>query len=408
LPERRLDHLMIFWVLLLLMACKSESEREREQSRGVQPKVAVSNDGSIHLTAAEVQASGLQIEPVAQQNLAPTLSAIGRVVARAGGEAQVFSPFAGRLIADPARLPHVGSTVSKGQILGETEQLISASEQVQFAATEAQLQSAFEQAQQEVQLRQTELNRSRQLYEVGAVPLKQLQAAESEFKQAQSRLEGAKQAQAQYQAILSQQNATARRVPIRAPISGTVVAANLTAGQQMDPADSLLTIADLSNLWIEVTIHESDLGSIGWANSLDFTTPAAPGRRYAAKLVTVGHVVDPSSRTVTVIFAATNLDGSLRLGMTAEARIPTGPAVRALLVPASALLALGDQSVVYVETEAGVYRPRVIVLGQRIDGKIVVVRGLRPGERVVTLGAGALRSEALKAQIPTEGESEER
>ncbi len=406
--ERRLDHFMIPWVLLLLVACKSEIEREREQSRGVQPKVAAGNDGSIHLTAAEVRANGLQIEPVTRQNLAPTLSAIGRVVARAGGEAQVFSPFAGRLIADPAKLPHVGSTVSKGQVLGETEQLISASEQVQFAATEAQLQSAFEQAQQEVQLRQTELNRSRQLYGVGAVPLKQLQAAESEFKQAQSRLEGAKHAQAQYQAILSQQNTTARRIPIRAPISGTVVAANLTAGQQIDPAENLLTIADLRSIWVEVTIHESDLASIGRANSIEFTTPAASGRTYTARLVTVGHVVDPGSRTVTVIFAASNPDGSLRLGMTAEARIPTGPAARALLVPVSALLALGDHSVVYVETEARVYRPRVIALGQRIDGKVVVVQGLKPGERVVTLGAGALRSEALKAQIPIEGGFEKR
>ena len=400
--------MLIFLLSCLPTACRKETEREPKAGPNTQSRSAVDSDGSIHLSSEQVQANGLQAEDAVMQNLAPTIAALGRVVARAGGEAQVFSPFAGRLVADPTRLPHIGSAVTKGQVLAEVEQFVTASEQVQFAATEAQLQSAFQQAQQEVQLRQTELNRSRQLYEGGATPLKQLQAAEFESKQAEARSEGARHAKEQYEAILSQQNSGPRRVPIRAPIPGTVVAADLTAGQQIDSTHSLMTIVDLNSLWVEVALHESNLSLIRRTKSLEFTTPASPGRTYMAKLITIGNLVDPANRTITIIFEATNPDGSLKIGMTAEARIPTGPRTRVLLIPVSALLSIEGRSAVYVETEVGVYQLRSIITGQRNGGKIVVTQGLKEGEKVVTVGAGTLRSEALKSQIPTEAEVENR
>jgi membrane fusion protein, heavy metal efflux system len=399
---------MFIFLWSLLTFCQTKTEREHKAGPGMPPRGTVASDGSIHLTPKQVQANGLQTESVMVRNLPPTIAAIGRVVARAGGEAQVFSPFAGRLVADPARLPHVGSALNKGQVLAEVEQLVTASEQVQFAATEAQLQSAFEQAQQEIQLRQTQLDRSRQLYDGGAIPLKQLQTAEFELRQAQARLEGARHATAQYEAILSQQSAGPRRVSIRAPIAGIVVAADLTAGQQIDSTHSLLTIVDLSRLWVEVTIHESDLSLMRRTKSIEFTTPASPGRTYGARLVAVGNVVDPANRTLTVIFEADNPDGSLKIGMTAEARIPTGPSDRVMLIPVSALLSVEGRTAVYVETEPGVYQLRTIIAGQRNGGKVMVTQGLEAGEKVVIVGAGTLRSEALKSQIPTEVEVEKR
>ena len=406
--NRKLALATLIFLWSLSTFCAPETEREPKVGPGMAPKGAVASDGSIHLTPKQVQANGLHTETVMVQILPPTVTAIGRVVARAGGEAQVFSPFAGRLVADPARLPHVGSALNRSQVVAEVEQLVTASEQVQFAATEAQLQSAFEQAQQEIQLRQTELDRSRQLYDGGAIPLKQLQTAEFDLKQAQARLEGARHAKAQYEAILSQQSAGPRRVSIRAPIAGIVVAADLTAGQQIDSTHSLLTIVDMSRLWVEVTIHESDLSLIRRTKSIEFTTPASPGRTYTARLFTIGNLVDPANRTLTVIFEANNPDGSLKIGMTADVRIPTGPSARMVLIPVSALLSVEGRAAVYVETEPGVYQLRKIITGQRNGGKIMVTRGLAAGEKVVAVGAGTLRSEALKSQIPTESEVEKR
>ncbi len=133
--------LLIGLLSLPMAGCESEAERQREASRSVTAKTVLSADGFIHLTPEQVQANGIQMVPVIEQQIAQALSAIGRVTARAGGESEVFSPFAGRLIADPVRLPRIGTRVRKDQVLAEVEQLVTASDQVQFAATAAQLQS---------------------------------------------------------------------------------------------------------------------------------------------------------------------------------------------------------------------------------------------------------------------------
>ena len=415
--------------LMLLSACKSDAEREREQASSVKAKTVVAPDGSIKLTAEQIKANGIQTAPVVEQEVTESITAIGRVKARAGGESQVFSPFPGRLLADPARLPRIGSFVKQGAVIAEVEQMFTAAEKAQiagaaaqfggnaaqFSATAIQLQSAMDQAQQKVALHQTELERAKKLYEGGVIALKQLQTAEFNLQQARSELEGAKRAKAQYEAARAQYEAAQTqqknaptRAPIRAPISGTVVAADLTAGQQLDSSKSLLTIVDLSRVWIEVAVHESQLPQVRRAARVTFTTPANLERSYSGELVTLAGVIDPANRNATAIFAVSNPDNSLKVGMTAEARIPTGARARAVLVPASAVLSDEGQSFVYVETAAGVFRRRTITTGARDGDKLAVASGLNAGDKVVTIGAQSLRSETFRGQLSTEPEGEKK
>ncbi len=186
------------------------------------------------------------------------------------------------------------------------------------------------------------------------------------------------------------------------------MAADLTAGQQIDVAKSLLTIVDMATVWVEVGLHESDLLSVRRAQQVEFTTPANPAKTYIGKLVTIGDVVDPANRTLKVIFATSNPDSSLKIGMTADVRIPTGPSEKALLIPDSALFSTEGQSTVFVETAPGVFQQRAISTGERRGQSIVVSSGLKAGEKVVATGAGLLRSETLRGQIPTELEGEKR
>lgn len=392
--------LVISGLSVIIAGCASKKE-EGSESRSAPAKSIVALDGSIHLTAEQVQANRIQTTAVIEQELAPTISTAGRVAPRSGGEAEVFSPFPGRIVGDPVKLPHVGSVVRRGQVIAQVEQLFNASEKLQFRATIAQLQSTLDQTKQEVSLRQIELNRARRLYEGGAVPLKQVQTAEFNLKQAQERLDGSNRQKAQYEAALAQQDGP-RRAPIIAPITGVVTVAELVAGQLTDPSKSLLTVVDLTSVWVEVPIHESDLAAVREARRAEITTPATPGRNYHGKLILVGNVVDPQNRTVPVTFAVENLDGSLKIGMTAEARVPTGSSSKVLLIPFSAVLFEESQSIVYIETEPNVFRRQVIVTGERNGDLIVVTSGLKAGDKVVSVGAASLRSESLKGQIPTE------
>src|SRR5262249_1276540 len=159
------------------------------------------------------------------------------------------------LIADPKRIPQIGSMVRRGQVVAEIEQNLAATEKIQFSAQAAQLQATIVQAEQEIALRRTELERAKRLYDGGAAPLKQVQTAEFNRRQAQATMDAAKAGKAKLDALLSEQSGSGpRRVPLSAPITGTVVATDLVPGSQIDTGKSLMRIVDLSAVWIAITV----------------------------------------------------------------------------------------------------------------------------------------------------------
>jgi cobalt-zinc-cadmium efflux system membrane fusion protein len=383
---------------------KSEAERDREEAVGqgsAAPAAKVSADGSIQLSPQQAAANAIQTAMPRQESLAPAIAVVGRMQAQPGRESEVVSPFAGRLIAAGASVPRVGSMVKQGQVLAELEQLLTAPERTQYASQITQLEAAAAQAQQEVDLRRVELDRAKQLYDQGAIPLKQHQTAEFNLRQAESRLKSAQDSVAQVQALLSEGDKGPRRVPIVAPVSGTVVSSEITPGMQVDPAKILVRIVDLSTLWVQAAVPESELGAIRQAGRAEVTSPAVPGRIFQATLVTVGPAVDPASRTVPVIYSVRNSDAALKVEMTADVRIPTGPQVPVLLIPASAVLYGAGQSLAFVERAPGSYERRSIVTGESRGSDVVVRSGLKPGEKVVSVGAETLRSELLRGDIPS-------
>ena len=401
-------HRGMFVLLIIAIAfagCqRKNAERERE-AKPSEKKAAATPEGQIRLKLEQVQASGLVSVDVVESDAPPVIAVLGRVRARAGGQAEVFSPFPGRLAGD-RRLPQVGDYVTQGQQIADVEQQFMASERLQFATTAIELQVSVEQAQQEVELRRTELNRARQLYEGGAISQKQAQIAGVELKQAEAKLEGARRSKQQYDAAVSAVDSAPRRAPIAAPISGTVVAADSTMGQQVDSSKPLLTIADLGTVWVEAAVHERDLLQIRDAKQAEIVIPASPGRSFVGRLVTIGNLVDPQNRTVPVTFSVENADRALKIGMFVEARIPTGPSAKALVIPSSAVISEGGVSLVYVESQPGVYQRKFVNLGSRTNDVVVVTSGLEKGDKVVTVGAQMLRSESMKGQIPVEEEEE--
>jgi membrane fusion protein, heavy metal efflux system len=389
--------IVLFLTLAVLsLACGSERKPDHEAAATTQATPA---RGAIHLSADQVGASGLRSTEAVEGTVAPSIAVIGRVKARAGGEAEVFSPFPGRLVG--GSLPKIGDTVTKGQRIAEVEQQFTAADKLQVSTTAIELQTSFEQAQQNLQLKRTELSRAQQLYEGGAIPQKQLQTADFDVKQAEAKLEGARRANEQYEAAVSTANTEPRRAPIPAPISGTVIVADATLGQQVEPSKNLFTIADLRAVWVEAAVPERDLASIRAARDAEIAVPGSPGS-LTAKLVTIGNLVDPQNRTVQVIFDVDNRAGVLKIEMFVEARIPTGPRSTALMIPASAVLVEAGSSYVFLESEPGVYVRRVVTLGGRKDDAIVVTSGLTKGDKVVTVGTGVLRSASLKSEIPVD------
>lgn len=391
---------LIFVLTAMSPGCRSDSEISKTTAPSAVTPPSTNPD-EIHLNLEQRSINQISTAVAQEELVGSSITAIGRVRARAGGEAQVFAPFAGRLLADPAKLPRVGTHVERGEVLAEVEQFFSASERLQFAATITQLRAAIQQAQHDITFRQAELDRVKQLYDAGALALKRLQAAELDLMQAQTQLDAARRAQSQYEQA-SAPDAVPRRESILAPLSGTVLIADLAVGQQTDPSRSLLTIVDLSSVWVEAAIQESELNPIHKAETARIHTRANPGRSYLGKLISIGNLVDPANRTIAATFAVENRDEDLKIGMYAEAEIPTAGRIKTLTIPSMAVIFEESRSLVFVETQPGVFVRRFVAPGARFGDKIVITSGLNPGEKVVSRGAQSLYGEVSKRMIPVE------
>jgi cobalt-zinc-cadmium efflux system membrane fusion protein len=394
-------------VSIALYGCASthsDTDTEKKASSTSQPPTA---KGTLRLSREQIESNSLEASDVIEGTVAPYIQVIARVRPRNGGETEVFSPFAGRLDGEFG-LPRVGDAVSKGQRIADLEQQFVASEKLQIATAAIQIQSELQQAQQELDLKRTELSRAQQLYDQGAIALKQVQTAQLDVKQAETKVEAARRSKEQYDAAQSAVNSQPRRAAITAPISGVVLNVDAAMGQQVDASKRLLTIADLDTVWVEAAVHERDLPRVRGANEAEVVIPSSDEKPFIGRLVTVGNLVDSQNRTVPMIFAVKNREAALKLEMYVEARIPSGPAKHALLIPSSAVLSDRGQYSVYVQTQPGIYSSRTVQLGEHKGNLVAVTSGLQKGDKVVSVGAQSLLSESRKNEIPVDTDSDDK
>ncbi len=197
------------------------------------------------------------------------------------------------------------------------------------------------------------------------------------------------------------------RITISSPVAGTVVRKDAVEGAYVATGQPLLTIADLSSVWVELAAYERDLPWLAAGQSVAFTVTASPGEVFDGIIVFVDPVVDDRTRTVSVRLEADNPDGRLRPGMLARGRVLVelaadgrpragrDDAMPPLVVPATAPLVTGERAVVYLREpgEEPIFRGREVTLGPRAGDWYLVSDGLGEGELVVVHGAFKLDSE---------------
>lgn len=183
-----------------------------------------------------------------------------------------------------------------------------------------------------------------------------------------------------------------RLVTIVAPRSGVVVNRGVTVGTSVDPSTTLLTIADLSRVWILAEVPEADMPAVrvGTTAHLDF--PASGRLPFTRRVDFVYPTLTERSRTLRVRLSVANPGGALRPGLYGTAALESaGQSV--ITVPRDAVVDTGLQQHVFVATEDA-YEPRAVTLGFRLADRVEVRAGLRAGEQIVAAGVFLLDSES--------------
>jgi RND family efflux transporter MFP subunit len=350
-------------------------------------------------------------EVVAKRRLVEQLRLPATVLARPGGLAQVTPPVAGRLLLPPdGQLPVVGDQVKAGQVLALIQPAFS-DIGVRFLEAEGEV------VKSKLALEQADLTfrRVEQLAKAEAKSARDLQEAQFELRTAQARHDAALALRTLYRQagtnLVTQSNGGSQPViELRAPLAGTITAQSGAAvGEYITAEKSVFTVLDAGTVFIEARVPEASLKRLGEKLAATCEVPGEPavlvpitgdGR---GRLVSLGLQVDAATRTVPLLYEVKNSERLLRVGQFVYLQVETSRAEEALAVPCEAVVEEGGRPVVFVQLAGETFEKRDLALGIRDGDWVQVTSGLRPGERVVTQGAYAVRLASVSAAIPSHG-----
>ncbi len=332
----------------------------------------------------------LTVEPVQQRVFQSEHVTEGKIAVDEDRSTPIFSPYAGRVLK---LFVKPGDTVTVGQPLFT----VQAADMVQAQNDFISAATALNKARSAQNLAEIIDKRQRLLYEGKAVPLKEVQnaraaldAAENDVRSAEVALEAARNrlrifGKTDQEITDFQEKGTIDpSTLITAPIGGTIVQRKVGPGQYVGSGstDPVFIIGDLSTVWVVAFIRETEAPLVHVGQAIYFTVLAYPDRSFPANISYVAAALDPTTRRLLVRATVNNSAGLLKPEMFASVKILTGPR--------DAIIYEGEAARVWVvrdkDNEKAIELRRIKV-GLTNGNMVEVLKGLAPGDRVVTKGS---------------------
>ena len=198
---------------------------------------------------------------------------------------------------------------------------------------------------------------------------------------------------------LDETRQAADAVVFRSPVSGFVIEKQALKGLHVTAGQSLYKVSDLSVVWVEADVYESELAAVRVGDAAAVTLEAYPGERFGGRAIYVYPYVDDKTRTAKVRFQLANRGGRLKPGMFAHVEL-TSRGRSGLIVPANAILDSGTEQVVFLAPGDGLFQPKTVKIGRRLGESTEILEGLNEGDRVAARASFFLDSESqLRASL---------
>ena len=334
--------------------------------------MSTGGDGSVQLSAAQIRTFGVTFGTVEVRTLADQVRTVGIVnfdETRLAGVTPKFGGYVERLYVD-----FTGQPVRRGQPLLEiySPELVAAQEELLLAAK-----------------LEADLSRTT----VPGVP----RGASDLVAAARQRLRLWDISDEQIERILTSGRAQ-RTLTLHAPVGGIVVEKNVLTGVAVQAGQTLYTIADLSEVWVEAELREADAGLVEEGSAVTVELAAFARAPLHGRVEYVYPTLQSEARTLKARIALPNPDGRIKPGMYATVRL-NASGRSALTVPTSAVLNTGERRLVFVDMGEGRLMPHEVEIGRIAGGYAEVLAGLEPGQRVVTSAQYLLDSESNLAEV---------
>lgn len=376
-------------LVLGLCACHPEHPAETDAAKKAAPEKPAPAGAETARAGMQVDAEmlhNLKVEPVKEVSRPVVLTATGKLRFNEDEVARIIAPVSGQVQQLNIK---VGSEVRRGDRLFFLNSRDAAAAMTDYLEESKDLELALK----------TQLM-AKDLFDHQAGSRMAVDQANRDVEKAKVRVARTEEALKILGLNPAKEDRLDPRIPVLSPRSGTVIERSVTEGQFVQPEhDPLAVISDLSTLWAVADIFEHDMRFVHLGQRAQLTTAAYPDSVFSAQVSYISEVIDSDTRTVKVRFTVSNPKRNLKPEMFASVRLFLNESEKCVLVPATAVFTISEKSYVFKKTGPSEFT-RVEVGADGADpGHMQILRGLAPGDEIVTAGAMLLHQmEARKQQ----------
>jgi len=357
---------------------------------------------TVKLTSAAIAEAGIDTWAVKPVSLEHLLVLNGNVAANENRLITVAAQVRGRVTAMPADL---GARVGQGAPLVVIE-----------SVELGKAQEEFIRALSDLRLASRTYERAKALVGAKAISMGEFQSREGDYLGKRAAAEAAERGLrllgetdgeiARIRAAIEAGNPLGFpdgiRLSLSAPFPGRVVERKVAPGALVEALQPLVTVADISSVWVFMQAYEKDLSMLREGVAVTIRTEAYPEKAFKGKIDFLGSMVDSATRTIQLRATVSNPEERLRPGMFVKGHVDVPQSYEGktvVAVPQSAFQTMEGRSVVFVQTEPGAFVRRMVETGHTFGGFTEVYSGVKAGDVVVTEGSFVLKSEFAKATL---------
>lgn len=395
--------------LVLLTGCGEHAESPVKEEAGEEVQSEV-----IQISPKAVHQSGITTVVVDTRSVSNEILTTGEIKASENRVFQIGSFAPGRVIRDNVIL---GDYVQRGQTLAVVQNTEVAKIQADYIHELHQNEIDVQQAKTRLALAQKTLEREQRLLAEGISPRKDYLQAQTDTALAQSELQGQQEhrvhIQAEGKALLGAYGMNPGRVhsetiqtgtPVIAPKAGVITRKNITLGAMVTPETPMYEVADLSQVWLDVTVYPKDLPALHTGQLIRFTSDSLPGQVFSGQINYIPPTANEASHTFVARAFLENPEGLLKPGTFGQIAIQLPEQQNKPFVPEEAVQKYGRETFVFKVLGSGKYQKQTVQLAGPVTGGYLVNAGIQPGDRIVSKGSFTLKAEMLKSQFAEEEE----
>jgi cobalt-zinc-cadmium efflux system membrane fusion protein len=332
----------------------------------------------------------IKIDTVKKVDLTDAVNVPGRIEVQQSRLAKIGSPVVGRISDIRVTL---GQEVKQNEVLAKVN-----------SVELTQMQLSYIKAKQQIELKTKAFERAELLFNAGVISKAEilriqteLEAVKAEFNASEDQLEILGMTKTAIQKLKSTSQIDSYS-DVTSRIAGHVIAKHVNIGQVVQPADELFSVADLSHLWAVAEIPEQQVAYIQIDQEVNIDIPALDDKRVKGKIIFVGNIVNPETRSVMVRTDIENSNQALKPDMLITVTIQSKKTSK-IAVPLSAVVRENDHTYIFVKTAENRFRLREVDLGNRDGEWVSVVNGIALDETIVADGAFHLNNERKKKEL---------